>query len=279
MKKIFLVALLALISCGKGEEANLGNTSKESFEEVFATMSFVKIPSGSFIMGSPEEEKNRESDEVQVSVEISRAFEMMEAEVTQSQYFAVMGKNPSQFKGSEYCSNYDKLNNMCPDHPVEKVSWNEVQKFIKNLNEFKGLKGCKGVPGDPSGCYRLPTEAEWEYAVRAGSKTVYFFGDDESQLKNYAVYLDRHTRQVKSKNPNPYGLYDMYGNVWEWVQDTYQSSLPGGKDPLVTSGTGRVLRGSRWSHEAKYSRSANRYHLRHQHYSYDLVGFRLVRAL
>ena len=204
-----------------------------------------------FMMGSPSSEKDRNNDENQVKVTFSKAFEIMTTEVTQQMWFDVMGNNPSRFKTSNHCSNHFKINgeDLCPDRPVEKVSWNDVQTYIARRNEAKGLTGCRGTPQDPVGCYRLPTEAEWEYAARGGAETSYSFGDDRSKLKDYAWYTansERQTHPVETKLENPYGLHDMHGNVWEWVQDYWTRELPGGRDPLVTSGSYRVFRGGSW---------------------------------
>ena len=257
---------------------------------------FRRIKAGEFQMGSPQTERNRRSDEAgrdenPVKVWISKSFDMMETEVTQIQWFQVMGKNPSYFKRPGDCVNYDRVRKMCPDHPVEQVSWDMVQVFIKELNALSGLRDCKGSPKDPSGCYRLPTEAEWEYAVRAGKKTAYFFGNEESPkmsrgrkmigLRDYAWYIEnsgRKTHKVKTRGANPWGLYDVYGNVWEWVQDAYVDRLPGGRDPLVTAGSGRVFRGGSWYDIAWYLRSALRHRTFPGHGNHD-SGFRLVRTL
>ena len=269
---VFFIGLIGLIfllpSChliGKREAKNTssekrgiaadmsgyyGGVSPQS--NLAPVFSFRRIPKGEFVMGSPPGERGRGSDEAQKPVEISKAFEIMETEVTQKQWFQVTGKNPSYFKRSGDCDNWDSVNVMCPDNPVERVSWNEIQKFIKTLNNSMGLRGCKGSPKDPSGCYRLPTEAEWEWAVRAKTKTAYFFGNNPSKLGRYAIYSrnsGNRTHKVKGdRSPNRWRLYDVYGNVWEWVQDGSRFKLPGGRDPLVTSGSNRVLRGGSWGH-------------------------------
>ena len=301
MKKMFLVSLLALffISCGDRENKDEFNEESvnsvrntvvsgkntvisgesKSVKDLFAGVRFVRIPAGKFIIGISAREQD--SNEAQVPVEISKPFEIMTTEVTQAQYTAVIGKNPSFHKESKYCSNYDTEKDMCPDHPVEQVSWNDVQIFIKKLNESKGLKGCKGFPIDPSGCYRLPTEAEWEYAVRAGTTSAYFFGNDPSQVGYYVIYnknSENQTQRVGSKSPNPYELYDVYGNVWEWVQDAYKKSLPRGKDPLVTTGSERVIRGGSYHYRADYLGSFFRFRFFSFYRDKD-IGFRLVRTL
>ncbi|MDR0440441.1 MAG: formylglycine-generating enzyme family protein, partial [Candidatus Accumulibacter sp.] len=177
-------------------------------------------------------------------------------EVTQEQWVAVIGSNPARFPGRKY--------------PVEQVSWFDVQAFIKRLNQKEGTNK-----------YRLPTEAEWEYAARAGTTTRYSFGDDESGLGHYAWYEDNSggkTHPVGQKRPNSWGLYDMHGNVWEWVQDWY------GKNFLrceITDASGppessyRVLRGGGWNHSAGFLRSAYR-STDSPVYRDEAVGFRLA---
>ena len=225
-------------------------------------MTFVRIPAGSFMMGSPSGEAGRDSDEgPQHRVTISRSFYMQTTEVTQAQWKSVMGSNPSRFK------------NCGGDCPVERVRWNDAQEFIKRLNRKEG--GSK---------YRLPTEAEWEYAARAGSTGAYCFGDNKGQLGEYAWYRSnsgRKTHRVGTRKPNQWGLYDMHGNVWEWVQDWYQkgyySSSPG-TDPLCKNSAGgrRVGRGGSWLSKAWNLRSAVRLRNLPADRNY-LLGFRVAR--
>ena len=234
--------------------------------------SWIKIEAGSFTMGSPDSEAGRESDEDQVRVSISKPFEIMSTEVTQSQWFDVMGDNPSAFSKPEDCDDYVEVGGegLCPNHPVEKVSWNEVQRFIGKLNERE----------EGSAHYRLPTEAEWEFAARGGTETAYSFGNDVSELGRYAWFKNNsggRTRAVGLKGPNPYGLYDVHGNVWEWVQDAYSERLKGGVDPLKSSGVHRVVRGGDWGIFARVLRSANRLSGDPGWGSFG-VGFRLVRT-
>ena len=171
---------------------------------------------------------------------------------------------------------------ICPDHPVERVSWNAVQDFIKKLNESEGLVECEGSSWNAKGCYRLPTEAEWELASRGGTQTAYSFGDNVSKLGDYGWYWrnsGKRTHKVASKLPNPYGLYDVHGNVWEWVQDSYDERLPTGTDPLGTSSNPRrVFRGGGWGSYDFFLRSAYRAHNDPDEVD-DQVGFRLVRTL
>ncbi len=221
-------------------------------------MEFVLIPSGEFDMGSPSNEAGRSDNEGPVHrVKITKAFYMGKYEVTQRQWREVMGNNPSSSEG-------DKL-------PVEQVSWNDVQEFIKKLNEKDGTNK-----------YRLPSEAEWEYAARAGTTTRYFFGDDESKRGDYAWYFDnsdRSTHGVGQKKPNPWGLYDMYGNVWEWVQDTYHDSYndaPADGSAWEDYGSNRVARGHGFLYDETRSaaRDGDKPSFRTSH-----VGFRLLRDL
>ena len=185
-------------------------------------MEFVTISDGTVTIGSSRGE---------VEVTISKAFEMMTTEVTQQMWFDVMKENPSHFKTSEYCNNHLKIDgeDLCPDHPVEKVSWNDVQVYVERLNKAEGLTGCRGTPRDPKGCYRLPTEAEWEYAVREGMTTAYLFGKTpRAYWKEYGWNSNDRTQPAKTKIANSYGLHDMRGNVWEWVQDSFSEDAPEG---------------------------------------------------
>ncbi|MDR1241240.1 MAG: formylglycine-generating enzyme family protein, partial [Deltaproteobacteria bacterium] len=184
-------------------------------------------------------------------VTLGKPFYLGEYEVTLAQWAAVMGNNPRRFKGRYNPRRFIGWNN-----PVEQVSWDEVQEFIKRLNKQEGHTR-----------YRLPTEAEWEYAARAGSTGVYSFGDDAGQLEKYAWYGEDSrwggsTHPVGQKQPNAWGLYDMYGNVWEWVQDwygkEYYSNSPGTDPKGPSSGSSRVLRGGSWYDIAKYCRPAYR---------------------
>ena len=264
------------------------NTEEESSElgsrqwVLSQSFQFQMIEAGSFTMGSPANEVGRDSDENQVQVQITRPFEIMTTEVTQSQWFGIMGYNPSRFKSQKYCDDHDFVKDMCPNHPVVQVSWKKVQEFIRKLNGVLGLTGCDGTPSSSVGCYRLPTEAEWEYSARAGTKTAYSFGNDPQDLGDYAWYRGnskRKTHKVGSKKANPWGLYDVHGNVWEWVQDSYIKILPGGTDPLNTAGSLRVIRGGAYNFRAPHLRSANRNYDFPFLGRYSLVGFRLVRTL
>ena len=217
-----------------------------------------------------------------------RNFEIMTTEVTQKQWFDVMGDNPSKFSSEKYCDDYDEINKLCPNHPVESVSWNEVQKFIKKINDSLGLSCCYVSPQDKKGRYRLPTQAEREFAARGGTKTTYSFGDDPSLLDNYAWYYensDNQTHKVGLKNPNPkkpnsYGLYDMHGNVEEWVQDSYTKKLSGEADPEGRfTWSEHVICGGSGISRARNVRSTSCDNDNRPDYRSTFVGFRLVRDL
>ena len=230
-------------------------------------MEFVWIEPGVFQMGSPESEEGRWDDEGPVhEVEISTGFWLGKYEVTQGEWEAVMGETP--WSGRDYVRSNRS-------HPAVYISWHDVQEFIEKLNAAAG-----------SSVYRLPTEAEWEYACRAGAGTSkrWSFGDNASLLGDYAWYDGNNdpwgTKAVGGKLPNRWGLYDMHGNVWEWVQDWYSSSYYNSSprvDPRgPTSGSERVMRGGAFNNHAHVVRSANRASAS-PGYRYYYIGVRLVR--
>ncbi len=235
-----------LLSNGATNKAtNTASTSSNN-----PNIEFVKIPSGSFTMGSPTSEKGRRDDEIQQRVTISKDFYLGKYEVTQAQWQAIMGSNPSNFKG-------DNL-------PVENVSWEDAQEFIKKLN-------AKG-----EGTYRLPTEAEWEYAARAGT-TGDYYGNLDS-IGWYDKNSGSKIHPVGEKQANAFGLYDMSGNVWEWCEDWY-GSYPSGSvtDPTgAATGSFRVYRGGSWLGDAANLRLANRNSYKPS-YRGSILGFRVVR--
>ncbi|MEO5354197.1 MAG: formylglycine-generating enzyme family protein [Magnetococcus sp. XQGC-1] len=204
-------------------------------------MEFVLIPAGSFMMGSNVASRAVSNDEIpQHPITISRPFYLGKYEVTQSQWLAIMEQNPSKFIGGSL--------------PVDNVSWVAVQTFIQRLNAKEG-----GV------AYRLPTEAEWEYAARAGSDTTWYWGNSADEAERYAWYnsnANKQTHPVGQLQPNAWGLYDMLGNVWEWVSDRHDSKYyarsprtdPTGPD----TGSSWVYRGGSWSQGPRALRSANR---------------------
>ena len=190
---------------------------------------------------------------------VNYEYQIGKYEVTQEQWFAVMGTNPSANKGRTL--------------PVEQVSWDDIQQFIAKLNQKTGQK------------YRLPSEAEWEYAARARTTTEWSFGSDESKLGNYAWYgrnSGGKTQEVGQKLPNAFGLYDMHGNVWEWTQDCWHENYAGAPTDGSAWTTGctsnaRVLRGGSWDDFPADLRSAIRYWLIPDD-RYDSGGFRLART-
>ena len=202
-------------------------------------MRMVRVPSGSFAMGSPRNEPGRDGDEDPLHrVTLSGDFYLGETEVTQGQWKAVMEGNPSDRKGD--------------DLPVESVSWDDAVAFCKALSAV-----------EPGMRYRLPTEAEWEYACRAGTTTRFSSGDSEESLRDVAWFGDnsgRHSHEVKTKAPNAWGLLDMHGNVYEWCADWFGGYPSSGvTDPAgPSSGSFRVLRGGSWYDDARYCRSARR---------------------
>lgn len=245
----------------KGKELTMQTkeTTKES-DKTYVNdigMELVLIPAGTFLMGSPDnlrEAANDEKPEHQVT--ISKPFYISKYEVTQEQWEAVMGSNPYDLSRS---NNFYNLPGMAqrlrrPTNPAT-VSWNDAQEFIKRLNQKEGYNK-----------YRFPTEAEWEYAARAGTTTAYSFGDDAGELGRFAWYGEDFnlgsTHPVGQKAPNRWGLYDMYGNVWEWVQDWYDDHYYA-DSPTVDpkgpqSGKKHVVRGGSWHQSATSWRSAFR---------------------
>ena len=203
-------------------------------------LEMVKIPAGTFTMGSDENDDEKPKHQVKL-----QEFYLGKYPVTQEQYQTIMGNNPSNFKDN-------------PKNPVEMVTWDNAQEFCQKLREKTGKK------------YRLPSEAEWEYACRAGTQTRYYFGDDEMKLGEYAWYgenSDSKTHPVGEKKPNNWGLYDINGNVWEWCEDGWHKNYENAaKDGTAWndnhSQTNRkVLRGGSWDVNPWYCRSAHRFYL------------------
>jgi len=202
---------------------------------------FVWIQPGTFLMGSPLGEEGRSDRELQHTVTLSQGFWLSDHEVTQSEYWSVMGSNPSFFTGD--------LN-----RPVETVSWDDAVRYCQKLTEQARAAGLITAQE----AYRLPTEAEWEYAARAGT-TGAWYGELDA-IAWWSGNSGGQTRPVKQKAPNAWGLYDMIGNVWEWCSDWY-GAYPIGSvtDPIgPSSGTDRVDRGGGWGSGAERVRSAYR---------------------
>ena len=214
----------------------------------------VFVPAGKFMMGSPKKEVGRYDDETQHEVTLTKSYYMGKYEVTQEQWESVMGNNPSDTKGTNL--------------PVTDVSWNDCQEFIKKLN------------GITKGTYRLPTEAEWEYACRAGTTTAYSFGSKITPKDaNYDYSGIGKPIEVGSYKPNTFGLYDMHGNVWEWCED-WKADYPKGAviDPKgPAKGSGRVLRGGSFVFLESLARSSFR-DIDSPSGRISIGGFRLART-
>ena len=258
------------------------------------TMDFVYIPPGTFMMGSPETETGRTHlESPQHEVTISKGFYLGKYEVTQEQWRKVVLNTPrySNEEGSNFHEPWIVRGvNDDPNTPVTIVKWSDVQRYIQRLNDAAG-----------DSLYRLPTEAEWEYACRAGTTTRWSFGDDESKIGDYAWYDDNTLQTgsivaqvVGTKLPNPWGLYDMHGNVSEWCQDWMGSYLEESQiDPVgPSSGVINVLRGGSFFLPALRVRSAHRkyldiftdptFNLVPDHYRLAdgaTIGFRLVKII
>jgi formylglycine-generating enzyme required for sulfatase activity len=254
MTRIFVFAVAAIIVAGLPLKAQEKKDPPKNYTNSLG-MKFVWIPPGSFTMGSPKEEKQRGDDETQHKITLTKGFYMGVYTVTQEQWQEVMGKNPSVFQGEK-------------NLPVDTVSWNECQEFIKKLRAKDKDKKA----------YRLPTEAEWEYACRAGTTTPFHFGDtistDQANYKGDFVYgsgkkgiFRKKTTPVGTFPANAWGLHDMHGNVWQWCQDWYGGDYPknDATDPqgpekgrVNLNEQHRVLRGGSWDDHPLYCRSACR---------------------
>ena len=243
------IVFIMAVCTGQIEKAtNEHSTAFDVFE-------FVWVPAGTFMMGSTKNESKWTNTETQHNVTISKGFWIGKFEITQKQWESIMGENPSCFVGKQ--------------NPVESVSWDDIQSYLLKLNSL----------GD--GKYRLPTEAEWEYACRAGSTAACGFGSDETQLEDYAWTFwnsNETTHRVGSKKSNAWGLHDMHGNVREWCSDWY---LPHSGDNLVDplgaeSGSGRITKGGSFLAEYEQCRSAHR-HMNPTSYEHNSIGFRIVR--
>jgi formylglycine-generating enzyme required for sulfatase activity len=229
-------------------------TSNYTETHAGVNLEMVSIPGGTFQMGS--NGAQAESDEKPVHTVTLDGFWMGKYEVTQRQYEAMMGGNPSYFKG--------------PDRPVEMVSWNDVTEFCQKISQATGKT------------YSLPTEAQWEYACRAGSSGKWCFGDSENLLGDYGWHTANsgsQTHDVGGKKPNVWGLYDMHGNVWEWCADWYAPYSAGAvSNPAGPANSGsRVIRGGDWGLDPESCRSADRYGIPPA-YRYHDIGFRLSRT-
>ena len=275
LRLILMMVTAAFATCLSSAGPVMAQSEKEITNSI--GMKLVLIPKGTFQMGSPLSQEGRFAMEEQHEVTLSKDFYLGVTEITQAQYQKVMGENPSYFQG-------DKVQGDSSNHPVEQVSWGDAVEFCKKLSDFPEEKQAGRV-------YRLPTEAEWEYACRAGSKTAYSFGDNNRDLGNHAWFgnnsgskeLDTAalwarlkdnpqeyadtlfsagcaTHPVGEKKANAWGLYDMHGNVREWCSDWYgHYPKVAVSDPTgVREGSYRVYRGGGWFSGAAGCRSADR---------------------
>ena len=236
-------------------------------------ITLVSVPAGSYEMG----DHDGEDDEKPVHTVTLDAFEMSTTEITQSHYKALTGNNPSHFAGD------GRL-------PVERVTWYDAAKFCNMLSVKEGLPACYNEEtwecDFTKAGFRLPTEAEWEYACRAGTSTEYYTGDTESDLARAGWYgddegnSDERPHPVAQKEPNAWGLYDMHGNVWEWTNDFFGSygSEPAHNPKGPESGSYSVMRGGSWLNRANYCRSYFRINDRSERTGY-FTGFRIVRSI
>ena len=273
---IACIALALLPSCERKPAEDVPNggaaPSKENASQSAAEP--VLITGGKFTMG--------DKDEVDAPLhEVTVSSFLMDANlVTQEQYQKLMGTNPSRWKKAG------------EKNPVEQLRWSDAAKFCNKRSELEGLQPCYDLKTlkcnfEASG-YRLPTEAEWEYACRAGTATAYFFGDSPAKIGDYA-WFDKnsggHPRPVGQKKPNPWGLYDMAGNVWEWCNDWYKvdyyQESPRENPSGPNEGQNKVLRGGAWRFSADNCRSGYRYNESPGYsdvcFGYDIYGFRCVR--
>ena len=271
---VLLVTLFLLEGCKHKTPYNSAEapspTPTESKTEAIGGM--VLIPAGRFIMGD-----ETQVDAIPHEVTVS-SFYMDKNLVTQEQYQKVIGENPSRWKGAK--------------NPVEQMRWSDAVRYCNARSKAEGLEPCYNLQTwecnfQVNGC-RLPTEAEWEYACRAGTTTAYFFGNDVSKLADYA-WFDKNSggkpRLVGLKPPNAWGLYDMHGNVWEWCNDFYQvdhyQQSPKENPPGPKTGETKAVRGGAWKFSAETCRSGYRYNENPGYadvcFGYDIYGFRCVK--
>jgi formylglycine-generating enzyme required for sulfatase activity len=265
---VAFVALGGLAAATAQEPREAGGKAKSPPKELTfdlgggVKLEMVLVPAGEFTMGSPDSDKDAFSDEKpQHRVRITKPFYLGKYEVTQEQWKAVMGNNPSYAKAPKYA--------------VELVSWEDRQNFLDRLNAKLGAGGGK---------FHLPSEAQWEYACRAGSTTKFCYGDDEARLGDYAWFADNShgkSHPVGEKKPNAWGLYDMHGNVWDWCHDWYDGGYYA-KSPVddprgPATGTGHVGRGGGRTAIAKLCRSAVRYEFKAGYKDFNL-GLRIAQV-
>jgi len=260
-KSLTFIIGLCIVLCGCAAPSPESEQS-DRWVEPATGMAFVKLEAGGFVMGSPPDEIGREAQELQRAVRLSRSYWLGVFEVTQHEWQAVMGDNPSHFRRNDA-----RL-------PVENVTWFDVQTFLERLTQRS-----------PGNRFRLPTEAEWEYACRAGTDSAYGVGSTLNRAQanvaesvGHTAAGDGQTTAVGSFAPNAWGLHDMHGNVWEWTEDDYcQYTVGPSVDPIPRCGAPlKVIRGGSWYFAADSARCALRYTHRPLDRGFSL-GFRVVR--
>jgi formylglycine-generating enzyme len=277
MRVVFVVAAMLFCTPVFAQDVKLKSVTNS------IGMVLIEIPAGKFTMGSPEDEKDRRENEVHVSVTLTQPFKLGKYEVTQGEFKKVMGTEP--WKVTHVLVKADR------DCPATYVEWGDARAFCKKLTTIERKSG--NLKADEE--YRLPTEAEWEYACRAGTTTAYSFGD-ESKLNSHAWWgglvlmegewkagtgnaaREQYAHKVGLKKPNPWGLRDMHGNVDEWCSDWYGKKLSGGTDPVGPDyGSSRVHRGGSWWSDPGFCRSAHR-SSHDPSGGYYGLGFRVARS-
>jgi len=263
---VVLVVALALLPAVRAQE---GHSTGEVNTNSSLTLGWCGV--AAFQMGSPASEADRDDNEAQVQASLSRGFWLDQTSVTQADWKRVMNTEP--WKGKAGVKEGD-------NYPATFVSYDDAEAFCQKLTqtETKSLQLPDGWK------YELPTEAQREWACRAGSRTAYCFGDDASKLNDYAWWSsgtdgdalnEPYAHEVGTKKRNAWSFFDMHGNVWEWCRDCYADKLPGGTDPLVSQGDKRVLRGGCYNSSASNCRSATRIGLPSDSRNYR-YGFRVV---
>ncbi|MFH0730038.1 MAG: formylglycine-generating enzyme family protein [Pseudomonadota bacterium] len=264
--KIITILFVAAMAASIGSYLLFFKYSGKTFKNSLQ-MEFVFIKPGTFMMGSPPAETGRNARETQHPVTLTKGFHMLTTEVTQAQWISVMGTRPWEGnRGAREGSHF----------PAVYVTWDDCREFVTKLNLMEKTAG-----------YRLPTEAEWEYACRAGSKGPFGFSGEASSLDRYGWYDENtvkrneaYAHEAAKKLPNPWGLYDMHGNVWEWCEDWYADDL--GAAPVTdpkgpNEGKGKTFKGGGFIFSAHDCRSANRYHNMRVFKDF-VLGFRIVKS-
>jgi len=238
---IAMLALAALPALAAPPTRDFGLSRSDSPENI--VLNWVEIEPGNFCMGDGSRA---------VAVTLTSPFRLGQTQITMLQWVSVMGTKPWM--------NQRHIVQIGDNNAASYVDWHDATDFCRRLTDAHHKNG--NLPAAES--YRLPTEAEWEYACRAGTTTAFSFGDDESHLDEFGWFsgntaLEKYVHKVGLKKPNPRGLYDMHGNVWEWCSDWYGDKLSGGTDPVGPDrGSSRVVRGGGWGNNSGHCRSANR---------------------